>query len=275
MKAIATLPAQTPARIDPEALLMKAVESGQGVETLERLLALRERLQAEYAANQYRQALLAFQAECPKILKTQIVANKDGEERYRYATLESIQDITKPLLHNNGFSFDFDTICEANAVTVIITIAHVAGHEKKSSFRVPIDLKAFMSEPQKYEAAMSFAQRICFRNGFGLITGTNDTNTEPEAPPADPPIGKDSAAKRALEARIGELDLNRESVKTWCQRYWQVDHFQDLTHAQQQQLMNRLPEFAYQKLSRQIQTMTPADLEPLIKNPQPGYKERN
>jgi hypothetical protein len=267
MKAIATLPAQTPARIDAETLLLKAVESGQPVDTIERLLALRERLQQEFAANQYRAALLEFQQNCPKIEKSTIVRDKDSKERYRYATLESILDIVKPILHKQGFSYDFDTLCDPNAVTVVMTISHVGGYEKKSAFRVPIDPKAYMSEPQKYEAAMSFAQRICFRNGFGLITGTNDTNTEPEAPPPDPPIGAGSSAHKALEARITELGLSRDGIKTWCQRAYRIEHFPDLTATQQRDLMIRLPGFAYQKVLKQIPTLAPAELEPIFKNP--------
>ena len=273
MKSLITLPSQTSNRIDPEALLMKAVESGQGVDTLERLLSLRERLQAEYAANQYRAALLDFQAECPKISKGQEVRDKSGEVRYRYATLEAIQDITKPILHRHGFSFDFDTVSEPSAVTVIMTVSHVAGHERKTQFRVPIDPKSFMSEPQKYEAAMSFAQRICYRNGFGIVTGTNDNNTEesfvphPPSPLSEPPIGSGTPAHKALEARISELGLNREGVKVYVARQFAVGHFPDLTATQQRELMLVLPGMAVKKLQKLIRLMNASELDALIRIP--------
>lgn len=252
---LSTLPPQglIPTGINPETLLLKAIETGQSVDTIERLLALRERLQAEASAQAYRQARLAVQREAPKILKTQSVKDKYGKERYKYATLEQITDVYKPLLVRNGFSYRYDTDAVSGAVTVIMTISHIGGHDETNRFRVPIDPGAFMSEPQKYESAMSFAQRICFRNGFGIITGQNDTNTEPvngdigtirnhENEPDR--ISSNSNEHRHLEARISELGLDRDRVKTWCKRRWDVEHFPDLSPSQYRELLRKLPEFA-------------------------------
>lgn len=86
-------------------------------------------------------------------------------------------------------------------------------------------------------------------------------------PPPDPPIGAGSNAHKALEARIGELGLDREGVKTWCARHYRVEHFPDLTASQQRDLMTRLPGFAVQKILRQIPMMGIPDLESLIATP--------
>lgn len=104
-------------------------------------------------------------------------------------------------------------------------------------------------------------------NGTVVSMIRDDRPAPAEPPPSDPPIGKNSAAKRALEARIGELELNRDGVKTWCQRYWKVEHFQDLTHEQQQQLMQELPKMAFRKLHKQIERMSAPELEGLCKTP--------
>src|SRR5262245_50705300 len=74
-----------------EALIARAIEHGVGVEALERLLAMRERLKAESAREAFCEALSAFQSECPVILKT-----KQSKEagvsnfRYKYASLDVI-----------------------------------------------------------------------------------------------------------------------------------------------------------------------------------------
>lgn len=88
--------------------------------------------------------------------------------------------------------------------------------------------------------------------------------------PPEPPIGAGSAAHEALEARISELGLNREGVKTWCVKNWGVEHFPDLTPVQQRDLVFRLTGFAVTKLMRQIPLMNAADLEALIESP-PGW----
>jgi hypothetical protein len=130
-----------------------------------------------------------------------------------------------------------------------------------------------MSEPQKYEAAMSFAQRICYRNGFGIVTGTNDNNTEesvvtpPHPSPVEPPIGSGTPAHKALEARINELGLNREGVKVYVARQTGVEHFPDLTATQQRELMLALPGMAVKKLQQLIRLMDATELDALIKTP--------
>lgn len=61
------------------------------------------------------------------------------------------------------------------------------------------------------------------------------------APPAQRNGAPISAAqKRRLEARIGELGLDRERVKAWLSRAWKVEHFQDLPAARYTELDQRL-----------------------------------
>jgi hypothetical protein len=56
-----------------EALIAKAIEHNLPVESLERLLDMRERLRAEQAREAYFTGLARFQAGCPVIPKTKCV----------------------------------------------------------------------------------------------------------------------------------------------------------------------------------------------------------
>jgi hypothetical protein len=53
-----------------------------------------------------------------------------------------------------------------------------------------------------------------------------------------------AAQKRRLEARIGELGLDRERVKAWIAKAWGVEHFADLTPQQYDRLDKRLEQWA-------------------------------
>ena len=53
--------------VDPQALLAQAIDKGMPVESMERLLAMRREMKAEYARDQYFKALAGFQHECPVI----------------------------------------------------------------------------------------------------------------------------------------------------------------------------------------------------------------
>jgi hypothetical protein len=53
-----------------------------------------------------------------------------------------------------------------------------------------------------------------------------------------------AAQKRRLEARIGELGLDRERVKAWIAKAWGVEHFADLTPEKYDRLDKRLERWA-------------------------------
>jgi hypothetical protein len=70
------------------------------------------------------------------------------------------------------------------------------------------------------------------------------TTTPPAQPEPAAPDGISDAQKRRLEARIGELQLDRERVKAWMLKAWNVAHFADLTRAQYERLDVKLTQWA-------------------------------
>ena len=61
-------------------LISQAIDKNASVQTMERLLAMRRELKAEYAREAYDNAMSAFQAECPIIKKTKNVFTKTGKK---------------------------------------------------------------------------------------------------------------------------------------------------------------------------------------------------
>lgn len=56
---------------------------------------------------------------------------------------------------------------------------------------------------------------------------------------------------KMLEARILEIGLNREGVKTWITRRFNVEHFQGLNRQQFNELLEQLPRMAEEKKKRE------------------------
>src|SRR5215471_5079692 len=129
-------------------LLQAAIQAGASVESLERLLALHERVKAKEARDAYFEALSAFQAECPVIPKTKTasVKNQGGQllYTYKYAPLEGIVTAVSPLLRKHGLSYRFDTQFFADPPAPLVTciVYHVQGHSASSEFRTPVDTGA-------------------------------------------------------------------------------------------------------------------------------------
>ena len=215
-----------------ENLMLKAIDKGVPVETMERLLAMRRELQAEAAKRRFDEDMAAFQGSCPTIKKTKEVKTKSGQVAYRYAPIESIVAQVKEKLNEYGFSYAVKTETEPASVKSTVIAKHKEGHSEESSVQVPLGNKTdIMSQTQVVAAALTFAKRYAFCNAFGILTGDDDDDAQstkaaetpapaprpyapsahalprtPYTPPARAALPNDDLAKAGLKLQIdGEL----------------------------------------------------------------------
>lgn len=180
-KNLTILEDQKQININPETLLSKAIDKGLPVETMEKLLKMREDLKKEWAKEQYFFALSNFQLICPVInkdAKVNFKSERTGKTtNYKYATLDTIITQVKQHLKNNGFSYMIKTIQDQNSVTAICVTYHIAGHSEETNFTIPIDKTAYMNDAQKVASALTYAKRYAFCNAFGIMTGDEDDDS--------------------------------------------------------------------------------------------------
>lgn len=173
-----------------EALIAKAIEQGTPVDTMERILAMRRELKAEFAKEAFDRAMAKFQSECPVIVKTKEVKTDSGKVAYRYAPIESIVEQVKVPLQENGFSYSTNMELLESGVKVSLKVTHSAGHSETTEMTVPLGTKTnIMSASQVVAAASTFAKRYAFNNAFGILTGDEDTDAQPTAETAQPKSG--------------------------------------------------------------------------------------
>lgn len=171
----------SPESVSVESLISLAINRKVSVETIERLLAMRRELKAEFAKKSYDEAMAAFQADCPTIVKTKEVKTNSGKVAYRYAPIESIVQQVSLLLQRHGFSYSTSMELLENGVRVVVKTTHTDGHSEESPMEVPLGKKTdIMSDSQVVAAAQTFAKRYAFCNAFGILTGDEDTDARPE-----------------------------------------------------------------------------------------------
>jgi hypothetical protein len=225
----AVVPEPPTGPLDAGALIAKALEQHVGIDTMERLLALRERLQAEQARGAFLRALAAFQGECPVILKTKSVTIRPaagGGYSYRYAPLDIIVEQVRPYLQKYGLSYTIKTRQTDGTLTAICEAHHEGGHTEPSELTVPIDTAARMNDTQKVGAARTYAMRYAFCNAFGILTGDEDTDAvasddlapafeaprrrstapspSPTPPPTPPAAPRQPSLARTLRASVAQ-----------------------------------------------------------------------
>ena len=185
-----------------EDLIAKAIDKNVPVETMERLLAMRRELKAEWAKSQFDKAMAAFQEECPIIEKTSRVSF--NTTHYSYASLDEIVRQVKGLLAKNGFSYTFDTEKTNNAITTYCKVKHKDGHMEVSKFEIAIDVNAKMNISQRDGAANSYGKRYAFCNAFGILTGDEDTDANTQTKDVS------SSATEPKKAYVDEEGITHE-----------------------------------------------------------------
>jgi hypothetical protein len=201
-------PPPVPVAPGMDGLIALALQQEAPVEALEKLLALKERVDAQTAAKAFFAAKAAFQIDCPPIRKEAKVAFAGGggdRVSYSYAPLDDIDRIVRPIANRHGLSYSWRTSVEETRLTAVCVLRHVDGHSEEAPFTCPTTTRAGMSEQQKYGAATTYAMRWSLIQVLGLIT-TDDTDTK-EVDPT--PISADQlvSIEELLEAK-------RETVRT-------------------------------------------------------------
>jgi len=160
-----------------ESAFRYAVDKGGGSEVMNTLMNIRRELNAEASKKAFDQALSAFQAECPIVLKEKAVPTETGKTAYKYAPIEAIEIQIRPLLRKHGFShtFDTDTTSAQGWVIAKCIVTHPEGHSRTSTAKLPLGTKTkIMSDTQVYASALTFANRRALCNAYGLVLAGED-----------------------------------------------------------------------------------------------------
>ena len=174
---------------DPESLIAMAIDRNLPIESMERLIAMRDKMKAEWARGQFFIALSGFQAECPIVEKNHQVRDKDKNTkvdkglRYAYAAIEDLVEAARPAMMKWGLSWTAKPTQTREDVTANIYVHHKDGHEEVTSFTVPIDPDAYMSDPQKAAAALTFATRYALKSALGIQTKGEDNDAQGDGEP--------------------------------------------------------------------------------------------
>lgn len=179
------------ARINPQALMEKALEASAPIETLERLVALAERVREIQAREAWYAAMARFHAECPPIYKSKTarIRTRTGPGyEYTFASLDNIKPTVDPILGKHGLSARWTSpVIEKDRVTVECMVSHELGHSESSgAVTMPIlsgqeDVGA--NPMQRVAIAMTYAKRYALLNVLGLAPeededGHTDGGTE-------------------------------------------------------------------------------------------------
>jgi hypothetical protein len=175
--------------INIETLINKAVDSKAAVEVVKELRAMLREDQAIAAKAAFDEAMSRFQAACPVITKSKAVPDRSGATAYRFAPIEKVEEIIRPVERENGFTHTFDQDVSSLPGWVIASckITHDLGHSETKTVKLPLGTRtAIMSDTQQYAAALTFANRRVLANAYGLVFAGEDKDGGSAVKPAGP-----------------------------------------------------------------------------------------
>lgn len=145
------------------------------VAKMEHLLAVKERWEANEARKAYVQALTAFKADPPRIVKNRHV--RFGQTEYDHATLDQVCDVIGAALAEHGLSHTWQVEQGDNAaVSVTCVLTHALGHSERVTMRGMPDDSGSKNLIQQIGSTTTYLQRYTLLAATGLAAADMDND---------------------------------------------------------------------------------------------------
>lgn len=163
---------------DPMASMIERVvmNPDADLDKLERILAMKERMDMQNARVSFARALSEARAEIPPIMKNATVEfeSKGRTTHYKHETLAGIAKVIDPILSRYGLSYRFRTEQGQGGVKVTCIIAHDEGHSEETSLSGAPDGSGSKNSFQAVGSAVTYLQRYTLKAALGLSAEVDD-----------------------------------------------------------------------------------------------------
>jgi hypothetical protein len=160
---------------NPLAVIQAAIAQGATPESLEKLMELQERYEANIARKAFNRALVAAQSEMPTVFK-----GRKGQNS-QYASFDDIMRVIRPILDSHGLAIAFAQREDEKTLTVTCKVFHSEGHSEETPFTLPKDGPLLTKDgrqvtnlAQAQGSANSYAKRYCLTNALNIVLGDQD-----------------------------------------------------------------------------------------------------
>lgn len=193
----------------PMAMIDRALMSGAAPETLEKLLALQERWEANQCRKAFDEAMAAAKAEIPTIRKNRTVdfTSSKGRTHYRHEDLAEIAATVNPILGKYGLSYRFKTTNAPNEpITVTCIITHRMGYYEETTLSGPRDDSGNKNAIQQVGSTLVYLQRYTLKAALGLAASEDDDGQKSDDQHSDP-ISQEQVSKVLALIEATDTDI--------------------------------------------------------------------
>lgn len=208
MNAVEKIEPQPSRAVTPMDMLNRAVESGAGLDMVEKLMSLQERWETGQARKAFDRAIAAAKAKI-----TPIQRNAKGHNDKRYADFAAIAKVVDPILSEHGLSYRFRT-AQGDRISVTCILSHEDGHSEETTLSGPADASGSKNAIQAIGSTLTYLQRYSLVQMLGLAASNDDDG---KAGATGGTISEDQAAE--LIALADEVGADK---RAFCE-YFRID----------------------------------------------------
>lgn len=213
MNAIAKTEAQEVAPAGEAAAIIQMIERAVlnpnvDIDKMERLFAMRERIEAQDAKRAYFGAMAAVQADLPAIGERGAIRNNFNKVQSTYARWEDINEVIKPILSRHGLALTFRVAQEDGAIIVTGVLSHVGGHSEETTMRLPADTSGSKNGVQALGSSTSYGKRYTAQALLNLVSYGEDDDGQAGGATGEP---------AAVSAAVNAINLctTTEDLRAW------------------------------------------------------------
>lgn len=233
-QAVQKIEVAMPAEQTPDAVSMLqvieriAMDPSIPIERLERMLAMKERMEdraLEHERMRAQKAYFAAKAACQKELPIVIRRKRNTHTNSTYADLAAIEEQAMPIIHNHGFGVTFQPAGynDKGELQIKWQITHAEGHYESDVAGIPVDAagaqgKINKTGTQAFGSTATYGRRYLLCMLFNISTGDDtDGNKDTGATITD-------AQRETLDKLFDETGADPDKFLAFCK----LDYLADL-----------------------------------------------
>lgn len=196
------------------------------MDKMERLLEMKERLDAKQAETDFNLAMNHAQSQTTRISAD----SNNPQTRSRYASYAALDRVLRPIYTENGFSLSFDTgkSTSENQILIMCYVSHKNGHTR--TYSVPMDASGkgakggdVMTKTHAAGSAMSYGMRYLLKLIFNVAIGEDDTD-------GNMPVEHITEEMvNILDSKLEENEIDRAKFNAWLKRDLKVDSLEQVS----------------------------------------------
>lgn len=151
--------------LTPMEMLNTAIERGDSIDKLERLMDLNDRWEKAQAKKAFIEAKAAFKANAPKIIK-----DKDNAQyKSKYASIGNVVNTVNEALSQHGLDADWD-YDQSSGIKVTCKLTHIMGHSESVSLVGTPDASGSKNPLQQIKSTLTYLKLATFEAVTGIAT---------------------------------------------------------------------------------------------------------